>query len=189
MKLDPIGLPPHRQTIPQVIERQYLIRAIGHVASIGGTARCGVLLVGDHPDAQAHHAIDRTHLSRIARRQIIVHGDNMHRHAGQGCRRSGQRGRDRLPFTRRHLRHTAIEQGPASEDLHVIVPLADRPLGYLTHQGKGPEYQFFAQAVAPELFSNVGHLLAQLFIAQGGQRTPLFVDRFHHLGPHGPVLA
>ena len=39
LELNTIGLPSHGQAIPQIIERQFLIRAVGHIAGIGGTAR------------------------------------------------------------------------------------------------------------------------------------------------------
>src|SRR6185295_1462891 len=101
---------------------------------------------------------------------------------------SSQGGRQRLAFARRHLSHAAIEQDPPAENLHIIVPLANRPLCHLTHQGKGPEHQLVAEALAPEPLPYSNDFFAQLIITQGRQRAPLFVHRLHHLSPHRRTL-
>src|SRR3984893_13121232 len=64
--------------VAEIVEAKFVVRAVGNVRVIGGTALLVVQVVHDNANAQAQRAIQRTHPLGVAARQIIVHGNNVY---------------------------------------------------------------------------------------------------------------
>ena len=123
----------------------------------------------DDADLQAEEAVHPAHPLGVALGQVVVDRDDVHALAGQRVEVGGQHGGQRLALTGPHLGDVAQVQRGAAHQLHVEVPLAQRPLGRLADGGERLGQQVverFPVGVAlPEL---VGHG-AQLGVAQRGE--------------------
>src|SRR6202011_2777336 len=61
--------------VAEIVEAKFVVRAVGNVRVIGGTALLVVQVVHDNANAQAQRAIQRAHPLSVAPRQIIVDGN------------------------------------------------------------------------------------------------------------------
>ena len=105
--------------VAQVIEAEFGVGAVGDVAVVLLAPHGGGLVAQDAADGQAQKPIDRPHPFAVARRQIIVDGDDMDAAAGQGVEINRHGGDERFAFAGRHFRDLALVQGDAAHQLHV----------------------------------------------------------------------
>ena len=89
--------------VAQVVESEFVVRAVGDVRCVGRAPLHVVEIVNDHADREPQHLIDRAHPLRVAPRQVIVHGDDVHAEPGERIQIRGQRGDERFSFARLHL--------------------------------------------------------------------------------------
>ncbi len=84
-------IPAAAKPVSQIVEDQFLGGAVGDVAGIGGATFRRLLSLSRRTDAEAERGVDRSQQVGVARDQIIIGGDHMHRDAGQrgGCRGKG----------------------------------------------------------------------------------------------------
>jgi hypothetical protein len=122
------------EPVAQIVEAQLLVRAVGDVASVGRAPRLGRHAADHHADGQSQRAVDRPHRFRVARRQVVVDGDDVHGDAAERGGRCAERGGQGLALPRLHLRHEPGKQHSASDQLHVVVTLADGAPCRLAHE-------------------------------------------------------
>ena len=137
--------------VTQIVEHQRLGGAIGDVAGVSGAPRgqCHGLI--DCAYCQAQRAVQRQQLARIARHQIIIGGNHVHRTAGEcGCRR-GDGGGQGFAFAGGHFRQMAIEHDARGSELHVERCHGQFALTDNADDGEGFDLRGLAQAVAREL--------------------------------------
>ena len=77
------------------------------------------------------------HPLRVAAGQVRVHGDQVHALALQGVQVDGHGRGERLALAGSHLCDVALVQSGPPEDLDVIGPLAEDPLGGLADRCEG----------------------------------------------------
>ena len=70
--------------VAQIIEAELGVGAVGDVAVVLLAADTGRLVVQNAADRQAEELIDRAHPFAVARRQVIVHGDDVHARGRSG---------------------------------------------------------------------------------------------------------
>ncbi len=63
--------------VAQVVETEFVVGAVGHVAGVGGAALVVVQPVHDLADRKAEEAVDLPHPVRIAAGEIVVDGDDV----------------------------------------------------------------------------------------------------------------
>ncbi len=97
-----------REIVAQVVEAEFVVGAVGDVAAIGGALLGRVLLVLDDADGEPQEAIDRTHPVRVALREVLVDGDDVHALTRERVEVGGQRRHQRLAFAGAHLGDAAI---------------------------------------------------------------------------------
>ena len=56
-----------REVVAQVVEAEFVVRAVGDVAAIRGALFVRVLLVADDADGESEEAVDGSHPLRVAR--------------------------------------------------------------------------------------------------------------------------
>ena len=122
--------------VAQVIEAEFVVRAVGDVGGVGGAALRVVQIVHDHADRKPQHLVDRAHPLRVAAGQVIVHGDDVHALAGERIQIGGQRGDERFSFARLHLRNFSLVQDDSADQLHVEMAHAERAAARFAHQRK-----------------------------------------------------
>ena len=124
---DGIGVLPLHQialaddhVIPQIIEAQLVIRAIGNVAGIGLAAVGGLHVMDDQAHGQTHEPMYLAHPLAIAPSQIVVNGNDMDALARQRVQIRGQGRHQRFAFACFHFSDAALMQHDTAQDLHMI---------------------------------------------------------------------
>ncbi len=112
--------------VAQVVESEFVVRAVGDVRRVGRAPLHVVQIVDDHAHRQPQHLVDRAHPLRVAPRQVIVHGHDVHAVPGQRIQKRGQRRDERFSFARLHFRDFSLVQDDSADHLHVEVAHAER---------------------------------------------------------------
>ena len=134
--------------VAQIIEAEFVVRAVGDVRAVGRAPFGVAQIVDDHADRQSQRAVDRAHPLRVAPRQVIVHRDDVHAAAGQRVEQRGKRGDQRLAFARLHLGDLAFVQDDAADQLHVEMAHAQLPAARFAHQRKRRHQRGFQRLLA-----------------------------------------
>ena len=133
--------------VAQVIEAEFVVRAVGHVAGIGLLAFHIFEAVRDDADCHAEKFVYFAHPVCIARREIVVDRDKMDALAGDRVQIDRKRGDERLAFTGTHFRNPALMQHHAAKQLHIVMPLAEGAFRRLADSGEGL-YQHIVEGLA-----------------------------------------
>ncbi len=78
--------------VAEVIESEFVVRAVGDIRAIGRAPLDVAQIVHDHADGHAQRTINRAHPLRVAPGQVIVHRDDVHAASGQRVQHGGKRG-------------------------------------------------------------------------------------------------
>jgi hypothetical protein len=113
--------------VAQVVEAELVVLAVGDVAAIRALLVRFALLADDHAGAEAEEAVQPAHPLRVAAREVVVHGDDVHAFALERVQVASE-GRDqRLAFAGLHLGDATAVQVDAADQLDVVVAHAERP--------------------------------------------------------------
>ena len=165
--------------VAQVVEPELVVGAVGDVAGVGLATRVGPHLRQDHAGRQAQEVVDASHPLGVVLGQVVVDGDDVDALAGERVEVRRQRGHQGLALTGLHLGDVAEVQRRATHDLHVVVALADDPLGGLAHRGERLRHQVVeGLALLEPLLELLGHPL-ELGVAH---RDEVVLDRVDGLG-------
>jgi hypothetical protein len=176
------------QVVAQIVEAELVVRAVGHVAAIGGLALALAQAVDDHAHRQAQEAVDLAHPVGVALGQVVVDRDQVHALAGERVQ-INRRGRHQgLALASAHLGDAALVQDHPAHQLHIVVPLAQGAPGRLAHHGEG-FFQDVVQARAlGQPLAELDGLVAQRVVRQSPDLRFQGVDLGHPCG-HGLDLA
>ncbi len=174
--------------VAEVVEAELVVRAVRDVAPVGDLAlRVGQRIL-DAADREPEEPVDAPHPVGVAPGEVVVDGDDVDAASGQRVQRGRQRRDEGLAFAGPHLGDLAFVQNETADQLHVVVPLAERPFGRLANQGEsllGVRVEHFVDAGAsrhtdlpldslrqvPEFFPDLGSKLgdpgAHLVVRQG----------------------
>ncbi len=129
--------------VPEVVEAELVVGAVGDVGVVGLAARAGpeagepdvgrhvrrIEEVGhlmlDHAQAQPERVVDWAHPLRVAAGEVVVDRDDVGAEPRQAVQVGGQRRHERLALAGRHLGDLALVQHHAAHELDVEVPHAD----------------------------------------------------------------
>ena len=177
--------------VAQIIKAELVVRAVGDVGGVRGLALEIVHVVLDTADRQSEKAINLTHPFRVARREIIVHRDDIHAATSQRVEIGRQRRDQGLAFAGAHLSDLALMQDDAADHLHVEVTHSRSALACFADQGKRFRQDFLqrfllailAVVFIARVFDGVGDLrleesraLAQLFVGKFLNLRLEFID-------------
>ena len=192
--LDLLLLAGGHAVVAQVVEAELGVGAVGDVAVVLLAPHAGRLVVQDAADRQAEELIDRAHPLAVARRQVIVHRDDVDAAPAQGVEIDRERGDERLAFAGGHFGDSACVQGIAADELHVErdhlprqrvfaddnLRAAEPPAGVLDHrEGLGQDFSQPAGQLLVVL--NLGKLL----LPGGGLLAQSVVGDLLQLGLEG----
>ena len=116
------------------------------------------------PTVNPSMLVDRPHPLGVAAGQVVVDRDDMHALARQRVEERRHRGDQRLAFAGLQLGDAAVVDRDAAHDLHVELPLADRPLGRLADQGERFDQQAVERVTLPGLEPQSVGLRLQLVV-------------------------
>ena len=154
-----------RHVVAQVIETEFVVRAVGDVGIVL-LATFGRLLAGDDaPDAHAEETVDAAHQLALVAGEIVVDGDDVHALAFERVEVARQRRHEGLAFTGLHLGDVAPVQCRATHKLHVEVTLTQRALGHLSHRRESLRHQVVERLAVGQAFLELGGLPFELVIA------------------------
>ena len=167
------------QVVTKVVEAEFIVGAIGHIAAIGGTADLVILVAGDAADAHAKTLIDLAHPGGIARSEIVIHGNDMNTTILKGVQEHRQRRHQCLTLTSFHLGDLALVKRNATHQLHIVVTLTQRALGGLANPGKSLGQKIVKCRTIGKTGAKVDGGSMKLFVAQYGNLFLESVDRRH----------
>jgi hypothetical protein len=105
------------RVVAEVVEPELVVRAVGDIGAVGGSALGGVRLVAvDAVHGQAVVLVDRPHPLRVALGEVGVDGDEVDAAPDEGVEVDRGDGDEGLPLARLHFGHApAVEDDPADE--------------------------------------------------------------------------
>ena len=142
LALDHLG-PIHFHVVAKIVEAEFVIRAVGHVARVSDLALFIAHVMYDAADREAEEAIDLPHPFRVALCQIVVDGDDVDAFACQRIQVDRQRRDQRFTFARFHLGDVALVKHHAADQLHIEMALAKHALGGFANRRKGRHRQIW----------------------------------------------
>ena len=123
--------------VAQIVEAEFVVRAVGDVAGVSGLALLVREPVHDTADGEPEEFIDLPHPLRVAAGEVVVDGDHVDAEARQRIQIDGEGGDKRLAFTGPHLGDVAAVQDHAAHELDVEMALAEGPLRRFPNGRKG----------------------------------------------------
>ena len=181
----------HLHVVAQIVEAEFVVGGVRHVAGIGGLALFVVEPVHDDADREAQEAVDLPHPLAVALGEIVVHGDDMHALAGQRIEVHRERGDQRLAFARLHLGDVALVKHHAADHLHVEVPLLQRAPRGLAHGCERRSQNAVERRAVRDLAAKLDRAFAQLLVAQRLDFRLQRIDRIDLAAKpfHTPVIG
>ena len=162
-----------RHVVAQIVEAIFVVGAVGNIRCVGFTLGHRRHARQVNADAQAQEFEQRTVIFRIALRQVVVDGHDVHAFTAQRIKVCRQGRSQRFTFTGTHLCDTAIVQHHAADQLHVKVTHAEDALTCFTHRGERFRDQAFQRLA---LFQALAELV--------GFRFQLIVRKFFEIRLH-----
>ncbi len=163
--------------VAQVVEPEFVVRAVGDVGGVGGAALVVIEPVNDHADGQAEEPVDLAHPVGVASGEIVVDRNDMDAFAGQRVEIDGAGGDQRLALAGLHLGDRAFVQHEAADQLDVEVALLQRALGRFAHGREGGGVKVVERLARLELGPELVGLGPQLLVGQGGEFRLERIDR------------
>ena len=117
-----------------------------------------------HAHRQTEQVIDGRHPTRVAARQVVVHGDQMHALAGQRVEVQREAGDESFAFAGFHLGDLSLVQDDATDELDVEVAQTHGAATRLTAEGERLDQKLI------EVLT-IASLLAQLIGASAQARV------------------
>jgi len=126
-----------RHVVAQIIEAELVVLAVGDVGLIRGALFLDALAGNNDADGHAEEAENTPHPFRVAPRQVVIDGHDVHALAAQ-CVQIRRQCRDqRLTFASAHFGNLAFVQYGAADQLHVEVAHVHDPPASFADNGKG----------------------------------------------------
>ena len=160
-------LEPHRHVVPQVVEAELVVGAVGDVGAVVAPADRHRHVRLDEAHRHAQEPVDLAHPLGVALGQVGVDRGDVDPLAGQGVQVGGHRGDQGLAFTGFHLGDGSLVQDAGPDDLDIVVTLADRPLGGLAHGGVGLPQEGVELLAVVDPLAELGGLCGQLLVREG----------------------
>ena len=152
--------------VAQVVEAELRVRPVGDVGVVGSLALCERHHVLDEGDGHAEALEDAAVPLRVALRQVVVDGDQVHAGVGERVQVEGETGDERLALARLHLRDVALVEDDAAHQLDVEHPLVGIAQARLAHRRERLEQQLLERLAVLEPLAELGRLAAQLLVRE-----------------------
>ncbi len=157
---------PELHVVPEVVEPELVVCAVGYVAAVGALAFGVVEFVDDDPDGEPEEVVDGPHPGRVALGQVVVHRDHVDSEAGKGVQVGGKGGCEGFAFAGLHLGDLALVEDDPADQLDVKMALSQGPPGSLPHHRESLG-QKVVQSLAPgEPLAELRRLALELVVGQ-----------------------
>ena len=156
----------NRHVVPEVVEAQLVVGAVGDVGGVGGPALGGGHAGNHQTDGQTHVAVDLAHPLGLVFCKVVVDGDHMDAPSVQGIQVAGQNGNQRLAFTGLHLGNPALMEHDAADELDRVGAHTQHPVGSLPDGGEGLGQQIVQRLALVKPLLKLGGLAPEGFLAE-----------------------
>ncbi|CAI8205253.1 MAG: Uncharacterised protein [SAR116 cluster bacterium] len=154
------------QIVAQIIKAEFVIGAIGDVSTIGLATFVICQIAGNASNAHPQALIDAPHPAGVARRQIVIDGNNMHTLAVQRVQKDSKRCDKGLALTSLHFRNLARMKCNATHQLDIVMPLAKGAFCGLAHPREGGWQEAVKRLALVDPGTQIGERRAQQLITQ-----------------------
>ena len=153
--------------VTEVIETEFVIRAVRNISSVSGALHSRILLVRqNHADREAEPLIELPHPLCVTAGEVVVHGHHVHALAGQRVQVNRKRGGQRLALAGAHFSDLAIIQHHTADHLHIEVTHAKHSRRGLTHNSESFRQQVVQRFALLEPVAEFLSLRLQLIIGE-----------------------
>ncbi len=183
---------PRREVVAQVVEAEFVVRSVRHVAGVGRALLRLRLAARDDADRKAEQPVDRAHPLGVALREIFVDGHDVHALSGERIEVDRKRGDERLALARAHLGDLAVVQHHSADELHVEGAHADRAARGLAGGRECFRKDLIERFAGDEARAQLVGARAKAFVALRGERSDEFIrllDAFRVLPQQSLVTA
>ena len=152
--------------VTQVVEAEFVVRAVRDVGGIGGALFLVVLIREDLADRKTEPVVEAAHPVRVAGGKVIVDGHDVAALAGKGVEVHGERGGECLAFARAHFSDLAVVENHCADELHVEVAHAEHAHGGFTNHGKSFGEELVGRRALGDAVAEFLRLGLQLFVRE-----------------------
>jgi hypothetical protein len=181
LALHPLAAGRVDHVVAQVVETEFVVRAVGDVGGVGGLLVLVLHLRQVDADGEAEKTMQSPHPLGVAIGQVVVDRDHVDAVAGKRIQVGGQRCHQRLALTGPHLGDLAIVQDHAADQLNIEVTHAERALAGLANDGKSLRQQRIQRFALGHPGLEFSGLAAQRLVGQRADPRLQGVDLAHHL--------
>jgi HAE1 family hydrophobic/amphiphilic exporter-1 len=122
--------------VAQVVEAEFVVRAVGDVAAVRDLPLGVVQLVLDDADRHAQEPVESAHPLRVAAGQVVVDGHDVDALAFERIQEGGQRRDECLALAGLHFGDLPLVQDHAAHELHVEMPHVQHATAGFADDGK-----------------------------------------------------
>ncbi len=170
--------------VAEVVEAELVVRAVRDVAGVRVALDLRVPFVReDLPDRDAEEAVDLPHPVGVARREVVVHGDDVHALPRERVQVHGQRRHERLSFARLHLGDVSAVEHDSAEELHVEVPHVHHASADLADHGEGLGEDLVQRRAVRDALLELRRDRLEVVVGRGLHRRLEIVDPTDHRVP------
>ena len=170
-------LDPELEVVAKIVETEFVVRAVGDITAIGRPAFVVSHIAGDAANGHAKAFIDAPHPGGIARRQIIIHRDDMDALAGERVQKHGQCRDKGFALAGFHFGNLSLVERDTAHQLDIVMALPKGALGRFAHTGEGFGKQIVETAAGLEPFAKGCYRAAEVIVADRGKLIFKLVDR------------
>ncbi|KGE03265.1 hypothetical protein HRUBRA_02213 [Pseudohaliea rubra DSM 19751] len=167
--------------VAEIIEAELVVGAVDHVAAVGGALLLRQLAGADHAHLQTEELVERPHPAGVPAGEIVVHGDQVHRLAGERVEVGRQCGHEGLALTGAHLGDLALVKSHATDELHIEVTHAEHPAARLPTDRKGVREHSVEALAGAEALAELVTFGRQRVVVEGLQGLLEGIDLAHDL--------
>ena len=153
--------------IPEIVEPELVVGAVGDIRGIGLAALVVVQAVDDGVHREPQETVDAPHPVGVPAGQVVVDGDDVHPAAGEGVEVGGHGGHQGFAFTGLHFGDLALVQHDAADDLDVEGAHPQHPGRGFPGRGKGLGQQVFQGLVRLQALLEKRGFSLELGVGQG----------------------
>ena len=122
--------------VAQVVEAEFVVGAVGHVAAVGRAPARAVHVRQDRAHRDAEQIEHLAHPGGLQLHQVVVDGDDVHAAAGERVEVGGGDAAQGLALAGLHFQDRAAVQDGAAHQLAVVNPFAQPAPRRFAHQGE-----------------------------------------------------
>ena len=175
--------------VAQIIEAELVVGRVSDVAVIGFAAQMIDQVGNDDPDAHPEKLVNLPHPFGVAPGEVIIDRNDVDAFAGKRVEIDRQCRDQGLALASAHFGNLAAMKRDTADHLHIVMALAERPLGGFANRREGLGQQIVELGAVFEPLAEQDCLVRQFFVGQRTDRRFERVDRLDDLAELGDIAV